>query len=196
MKTPEFHAQQAGTGQPPDLSTWLSRDEAAQEAQCSTRTIKREAARGHLQSATWRSPDGGQERTVYHPGDVARLAARLASERQRGPLPPFVVPGTDVASNGNGRQALAVQSSGGRSSSQDLIRGLATLLLAVSEKGGTDRTAVSPLSPVSNDPYLTVEEAAAYRRVTPTFVRKRLRQGVPSIRDRCLRLLKSDADRL
>jgi hypothetical protein len=63
-------------------------------------------------------------------------------------------------------------------SSTDLLRGLATLLLATAEKAGTDRPAESKLSTLSPDRYYTLTEAAAYKGLTVTCLRKLIKAGV------------------
>jgi excisionase family DNA binding protein len=112
-------------------------------------------------------------------------------------LAPFLVPGPDPSVNGNGHRALAVQAPAGRASSTDLLRGLATLLLAVSEKAGTDRTGVSTLSTLSPDRYYTLAEAAVYTNLTPTYLRRRIQDGtLKAIKDRGWKIRRKDLEQV
>jgi hypothetical protein len=81
-----------------DYATWRTKGEAAAAIGVATKTIERLAASGKLQQASRRSTRGGANEVVYHPDDVARLA----QERQPGPLAAFVVPGSTVPDHGNG----------------------------------------------------------------------------------------------
>jgi len=71
-----------------DLSAWLTKAQAADALQVTTKTVEQFAKDGKLQQARYRRPTGGPELAVYHPGDVARLA----TQRLPGPLPAFLVP--------------------------------------------------------------------------------------------------------
>jgi len=86
---------------PPDYATWPTKAQAAAALGVTPKTVERFVQAGQIQQARWRRQGRGPALAVYHPDDVARLAA----ERRLGPLPAFVVPAPAVAGNGNGRGA-------------------------------------------------------------------------------------------
>jgi hypothetical protein len=88
------------TSEKPNLSTWLTKQQAADAIGVSTKTIEAFAKDRKIQQAAWRPQNRGPEKAVYHPDDVARLA----SARRPG-LQPFVLPAS-TAGNGNGHGSL------------------------------------------------------------------------------------------
>src|SRR5690242_7615945 len=73
-----------------DYSTWLTKQQAAEVLEVSTKTIEQYAKTGDLQQADWRRPEGGPRIVVYHPRDVERL------RKERNPeAPAFILPAED-----------------------------------------------------------------------------------------------------
>jgi hypothetical protein len=80
--------------------TWLTKAQAAAAIGRSEKAVQRLAADGLIQQASCQRDKRGPFRTVYHPDDVARIAA----QRQPG-LQAFVLPaGVDGHANGNGHE--------------------------------------------------------------------------------------------
>lgn len=137
-----------------DYSNWLTKQQAADAIGVSTKAIERFTRSGKLQQA-FRPQAGSPHVAVYHPDDVARIAA----SRPPGPLPPFLVPGSGEPANGNGNghHALAVGSVtlgadrlAPLTPGEDLFRALVTSALKV-----VSETSETPTL------YVTVKEAAA-----------------------------------
>ena len=70
----------------PDYSTWPTKQQAADTIGCSTKWIERFTWEKRLQMRLWKRPEGGPRIAVYHPEDVARLAAERNPDAE-----PFVV---------------------------------------------------------------------------------------------------------
>ena len=103
---PSESSQTSATSQRRDLSTWLTKQQAADAIGCSTKTVEALAKEAKLQQASWRRPTGGPPLAVYHPADVQRIA----QERQPGATA-FVLP-ADGATNGNGHHVQAAINTG------------------------------------------------------------------------------------
>jgi hypothetical protein len=157
-----------------DLADWRTVAEAASQIGCSKRTIERLAAAKKLESRLRPTP-GSPAVAVYNPDDVQRLAA----ERRPAPAP-FVLDGIPAASgNGNGHRSLSGVSieTGALATlppADDPIRRFFEMLV---------RAIPSPPSPPvadtvaekSENPFLTLAEAAAFRHVSERLVRKWMR---------------------
>lgn len=170
--------------QTPDYATWLTKQQAADAIGVTTKTIERLAQDGQVQQARWRRPSGGPELAVYHPADIARVAA---TRRQANPAP-FVVPGTtDLPTNGHGMEphALTLGSSTGPTS-DELLHALTWLMGKVVSE--TSETATL---------FLTIPEAAAVTGLTQAYLRRRIADGtLPAIRDRSWRIRRRDLETL
>ncbi len=160
-----------------DLSAWLLVADAAAEIGCSKRTVER-LARDHKLEHEIRPQAGSPGVAVYSPESVAEVA----QARRRTP-PPFVVAGLP-AGNGNGHRVSRVS---------DVSRVSADSALAVA---GEDpirqffvtliRAIQSPPSPPvaetvaerSANPFLTLAEASAWRRVSESLIRRWMRTGM------------------
>jgi hypothetical protein len=83
-----------------DLSTWLTKQEAADRLGVSTKAIERFTRAGKLEQR-FRPQAGSPHVAVYFPDDVAQLA----QARQRMPVPFVLAASTDRPTNGNGHHA-------------------------------------------------------------------------------------------
>jgi len=160
---------------PPDYSTWLTKQQAADRIGVTTKSIERFVQAGQVQQARWQRDGRGPLLAVYFPDDVDRIAA----ERQPGPPAPFLVPGRTAdrpPANGNERQTprdgLARSTETGIVPLQDLgtsepfLRALVTTIAqAMSQTSQTSAL------------FLTVDEAAAYAGLTARDVRRAVRTG-------------------
>jgi excisionase family DNA binding protein len=169
----------------PDYSTWLTKQQAAAAIGVTTKSIERFVQEGKIQQARWRRPTGGPELAVYHPDDVARIA----QERQPGPLPPFLVPASNPPTNGKGAtgvNALAIASPS-LPPGEDLLRLLFAAVLKT----------VSQTSETSAALYLTLPEAAAITGLSQAYLRRRIAdQSLPAVRDRGWRIRRKDLEQL
>jgi Helix-turn-helix domain len=153
-----------------DLAAWLTKAQAAEALGVSTKAIERFTQAGKLEQR-FRPQAHGPQVAVYFPDDVRRLAL----ERQPGPPTPFVVPGPTTA-NGNG---AATQQNVARKQhdvalalpGDDPLRAFAAAVVAA-VMSQTSQTL--PASPTS---LLTLEETAAFLRVTVWRVRALIRTG-------------------
>jgi D-alanyl-D-alanine dipeptidase len=97
------NSESSHTSQNSDLSTWLTKQQAADAIGVSTKTIEQFAKDGKIQQAVYRPQNRGAAKAVYHPDDVARIA----QERRQSPQP-FVLPaGVTPPVNGNGHRPAA-----------------------------------------------------------------------------------------
>ncbi len=173
----------------PDYATWLTKQQAADAIGVTTKSVERFVQAGAIQQARWQRDGRGPLLAVYHPDDVARIA----QERQRGPLPAFVVPGSTRSPNGNGHgdvQALArVPAEGGSGSlvrGDDLLLALSRLLCAVSETSQTSQTL-----------FLTIPEAAAVSGFSQAYLRRKCQFGWSgAIKDGAWKIRRKDLEAL
>jgi excisionase family DNA binding protein len=173
---------------PPDYTDWLTKPQAAEAIGVSTKTIEAWAQAKKLQQA-FRPQAHGPALAVYHPDDVARLA----SERQRSPLAPFVVPVPDAA-RGNG-QALAVPAA--TTAGEELLRQfLGALVHAVSSATTSEKSEKSP-SESSQKSFLTIREASALTGLSQAYLRRAIDDGtLPAVHDRGWRIRRKDLEQL
>ena len=155
-----------------DLSLWLPIADAAQVIGCSTRTVERLGRDGKLERRL-RRQEGTPPVAVYNPDDVARIAAA----RHPAP-PPFVLP----AGSGNGhgtdttRTLPSVQRASLPAAGNDSITQFFALMVQLLS------SPPSPPSPtlaasVSENPFLTITEAAAYVRLPTVDIRRACERG-------------------
>lgn len=165
----------------PDLSTWLTKEQAAAALGVATKTIERMAQRGLVQQALWKRP-GLPVLAVYEPDDVARLA----KDRDPGPLPAFVLP---APGNGNGHGLVPADAGIKNIPGEDLLRALVTAALRV-----VSETSETP-APMAL--FLTLEQAAAYCGLSETYLRRQIAAGaLKAVKDRGWRIRRADLDEL
>lgn len=164
-----------------DLSTWLSRAEAAARLGISERKLERLDAKGQGPERRERPRAGMRPEIVYNPEDVD--LERMAAPKLH------VMPERWEAEN---RSPALVNGS-----SEITI---ADLQAASSQLAVVDRLAerlavwLPPRPPV---PYLTLREAAARRGLSVTLIRRLVRDGkLPAIVDGSVKVLQSDVDQL
>jgi pyruvate/2-oxoglutarate dehydrogenase complex dihydrolipoamide acyltransferase (E2) component len=169
---------------PPDYRDWLTKAEAAEAIGVSTKTIEAWAQAKKLQQAS-RPQAHGPALAVFHPEDVARLAA----ERRTGPLPPFVVPVPDSA-RGNGSALSQVRETG--PAGAELLREfLGALVQAIAT---TAQNSEKPTSESSEKLYVSVREAAAITGLPMAEIRRAVAAG--TVTARCGRVRRKDLEQL
>ncbi len=159
-----------------DLSAWLPVADAAAELGCSKRTIER-LARVHKLEQRIRPQAGSPGVAVYSPESVAEEAQR----RRRAPAP-FVVAGLP-AGNGNGRLVSRVSDVARVSADSaltvagdDPIRQFFVTLIRAIQSPPSPPVAES-VAESSSNPFLTLAEASASRRVSESLIRRWMRSG-------------------
>lgn len=178
------------TSQNLDLSTWLTKQQAADAIGVSTKTIEQFAKDGKIQQAAWRPQNRGPEKAVYQPDDVARIA----SERRPG-VAAFVLPaGVTPPVNGNGHQALAVAPPREREASLAIdlspLASFAAVLQTLAEKSASSEN-------LSEKWWLTIPEAAALSGLSATHLRRRCQSGWPgAIKDGAWKIRRRDLEQL
>lgn len=177
---------------PPDYSTWLTKQQAADAIGVSTKTVEKFAQDQQLQQAAWRAQGRGAERAVYNPDDVARIAAA-----RRPGLPPFVLPAVQTGNGvGNGAIAHAASHAPGEETQRALAAGLsefaAALRLLTSENPLTSEKSQNPTAL-----FLTIPEAAAVSGLSPTYLRRLIAEGTLKARkDRGWKIRRTDLEAL
>ena len=137
----------------PDLSTWFTKQQAAEQIGVSTKTLEGFAALGKLQSAK-RPQIGKPPATEYHPQDVERLA----KERNAGPGP-YLVPLTPVSAS----EEFAKLGRTSPTGSESLVLALNGL-----------REFIAPAPPRL---FLTFKQAAEYTGLPQTYLRELVAAG-------------------
>lgn len=170
-----------------DLSTWLTKQEAADALGVSTKAVERFTRAGKLEQR-FRPQAGSPHVAVYFPDDVAKLART----RQRTP-PPFVLEAErDSPPNGNGHhtsralERVSAPRADLATAGDDLFRVLVT-------------AAVKVLSETSQTPplWVTVQEASAVTGLTQAYLRRQVKAGtLKAIRDRGWRIRRTDLEAL
>lgn len=168
--------------------TWLTKAQAADAIGRSEKAVQRLAADGHIQSVSCQASGRGPFRTVYHPDDVARMAAARLAE----PVA-FVLPaGVTSPVNGNGHHdvnALTVPPAAPLVGPEQLAQFLCYIVDALQTVSRTSRTA-APL-------FLTIPEAAALSGLSQACLRKRISAGtLTAIRDRGWKIRRKDLEAL
>jgi excisionase family DNA binding protein len=159
------------TSPTPDVSDWLTKAEAARALGLSEKGVERLVQEGQIQQARRRGQKGGARLAVYHPADVARVAAT----RDSGPPAAFLVPGTALHGSGPGPgTALApAEAAIGSRPDDDVLRQIfAAALRAVSETSQTPTV------------YMRLGEAAARAGLSPATTRRLIKaRGIRTVRD-------------
>lgn len=172
-----------------DLSTWLTKQQAAETIGVSTKTVERFAQERQLQQARWRRPGGGAPVVVFHPDDVARLAQARQPEAE-----PFVVPsGQDrEAPAGDDATAIALPPV----PSPDVWQQLVAVALRVLAHDVSE-TRLRHLSQTSETLFLTLREASAYSGLSVGRLRALIRDGhLVAMRDRGWKIRRRDLEAL
>lgn len=156
----------------PDYSTWLTKSVAAETIGVSTKTVEQLAKDGKLDQARYRRPDGGPELAVFHPDDVARIAAERQPARSA-----FVLPAATTPANGNGHHTRtstalmpAQPSAAGPEAAVAFLRAMLTGILSQSSES-SEKSQRSPAL------YVTVKEAAAILGLPQVDVRALIHDG-------------------
>jgi len=176
----------------PDYATWLTKQQAADAIGVTTKTVERFVQAGQIQQARWQRDGRGPLLAVYQPDDVARLA----QERQPGPLPAFLVPSTAAPANGNGHErsisgispiaSLALAAPELPSSGEELLRVLVTA--AVRLMSETSQTSAL---------FLTLAEASAVSGLSQAYLRRAIEaKTLPAERDRGWKIRRKDLEAL
>jgi len=164
-------AELADPADPRDTGAWLTKQAVADQLGVGIRTVEGHAKEGRLRKARRRQPETGQHVTVYHPDDVAELAA----DRLPAPPPAFLVPTPPANGNGHGPASAITRPAAVDS---DPLRTLATVLLAAwTEARQGAQGPQGSQGPQSENPFLTLAEAAAWRHVSEALVRRWMRTG-------------------
>lgn len=180
-----------------DLSTWLTKQEAADRLGVSTKAIERYTRAGKLEQR-FRRQAGTPDVAVYYPEDVDKLAS---ARRPRLPAP-FLVPGPPRPTNGKGSHS-AVELAG--ASRPDLgpaiaaglsdVAGALRWLVSQTAGAGVSQTSVTQ---ESQKLFLTIPEAAAVAGLSKTYLRRQLEAGtLKGIKDgRRWRIRRTDLEQL
>jgi len=157
-----------------DLSTWASKPQAAAALGISERTLDRLIAEGKGPERRLRRREGKRPEPVYNPIDLDTLAA--AQPALLHPDSPLGRPTTAIAAR------------------REYLPPLHPAALAL-----MDRliTMAQPAQPPPARPWLTIPEASAYTGLSGTLLRRLVREKrLPAIRDRAVKLRRSDLDRM
>lgn len=146
---------------PPDYSAWMTKQQAADMLDVSTKQIERWANEGQLQSAKYRRPSGGPKITVYHPNDVAQIANR------RNPGAPFVLP---RETPGKPNPLVAMLRPAEKSSPNQQQQGLVALVAEMSRLSQSRPRLAEQL-------YLTLSEASGYSGLGIGYLRRLIAAG-------------------
>lgn len=163
-----------------DLSTWLTKQEAADRIGVSTKAIERFTRAGKLEQR-FRPQAGSPHVAVYFPDDVEKLAAGRRQEAA-----PFVLPpDADLPTNGNGHHsstALAISPEPGIQNipGEDLLRALVTAAVQMSQ---TSQTSVSQTSA-----YVAKADALALSGISDAELRSAVKAGEVKVRGRRYRV--------
>jgi predicted DNA-binding transcriptional regulator YafY len=151
---------------PADYSTWLTKAEAAQACGVSTKQIERWTQDKRLQAARWKRPEGGPAISVYHPGDVERIARERNPEAEA-----FDMPAHDEKPAPASTTALAVRQPG----AQQFMESLAAALANSATQSQTSKTAAGVR--LAERLYLTIGEAAEFTGLGVGYLRRQIAAG-------------------
>jgi hypothetical protein len=182
-----------------DLSTWLTKQQAADELGVSTKAIERFAQAGKLEQRTRRQQHGPNV-VVYFPDDVARLAA----ERRGSPPAPFVVRTPVAPSNGHGREDVSSRVNTSPTALQPLaaedpLRALAAAIAAALMSQTSSQTSMSQTSQtlMSQTSFVTLREASQITGLSQALLRRYIASGgLKAVRDRGWRIRRRDLEAL
>lgn len=157
-----------------DFSTWLTKQQAADAIGVTTKSVERFVQAGQIQQARWQREGRGPLLAVYQPEDVARIA----SERRGGPLPAFLVPGSGPAANENAHppvNALTISPSASPFGNFEEAR--RAFVAGLSDFAGLLKTVSQTSETHVGNPFLTLAEAAAAKRVSERLLLRWIRTG-------------------
>jgi Helix-turn-helix domain len=178
-------------------STWLTKARAASTIGVTTKTIERLAREGHLRQARWQRPTGGPALVVYHPDDVAKVAAERPPRRVSGIVvpagdAPFQTPRSVVIppnGNGNGHgdpSALAIPAPA-LPPTEDLFR----LLVTAAQRVMSEKTSQTPAL------FVTLAEASAVTGLSQAYLKRLIEAKIlPAVRDVGWRIRRKDLEQL
>lgn len=155
-----------------EFSTWLTKQQAADAIGVTTKTVEALAKDGKVQQARWQPGGRGQTVRVYHPDDIARLAA----ERRQGPLPAFLVPPTAGPANGNGQHPVRVPHTAlhGTPSGEDVLR----LVFAMAQRALTaEAEKQGEKAQKAEKSFLTLAESSALTGLSAWTLRQEMIAG-------------------
>ena len=151
---------------------WITKAEAATLLDCDERTIERRARAGRIAS---KGKPGFQ--TLYLAADVEKLQQAGSGEVRTG----ILEPGPAGNGNGNGSHRAIARVS---TADEDPIRQLAALVVQALTAGpiGPTGPTDAPTGPtlaekVTENPFLTIAEAAAYVRLPAVDIRRACESG-------------------
>jgi hypothetical protein len=178
----------------PDYSTWLTKQEAAERIGVTTKTVERFVQAGQIQQARWQRDGRGPLLAVYFPDDVDRMAL----ERQRGPLPPFLVPkSADVPTNGNGHGLMSTNNVLASTEPVSIDNDPIRQLFAAALRAVMSQTSQTSARIGGERLYLTLPEAAAWTGLTEAYLRRKCRDGsLPAIKDQGWKIKRTDLETL
>ncbi len=162
-----------------DLSTWLTKQEAADRIGVSTKAIERFTRAGKLEQR-FRPQAGSPHVAVFYPQEVDELAAR----RRQAPAPFVLEASTDRPTNGNGHGGLAhtKDPQGIYKDLDDPLRAFAVAVVAA-VMSQTSQTAVS-----QTPAYVDQAEALAIAGVSVEQLRAAVKAGEVKQRGRRYRV--------
>jgi len=175
-----------------DFEHWLTKQQAAAEIGVSTKTVEAFAKEQRLRCVLdFKRATGGPRIAIYHPEDVADIAAA----RRAGPLPPAVPPAPPVRPVGRVVPAADAGPSGPSglsrmaSTTADTIVQALTAAFEKSQKhGGT-----SLMSDLALKLYLTIPEAARLSGLTEARIRRQCQDGtLPALKDGGWKIRRAD----
>jgi len=173
-----------------DLSTWLTKQQAADAIGVSTKAIERFTQAGKLEQR-FRPQAHGPKVAVYFPDDVQKLV----QERRQGATP-FVVPAGPDSSNGNGK-APSIPNIAGSDISYRLAAGSDPLRAFAAAVYAAVMSQTSQTSPVSQTSFVTIREASLATGLSQAYIRRAIEQKrLPAIRDVGWRIRRKDLEQL
>jgi len=166
-------------------SGWLTKAEAALAIGVTTKSVERMAAAGQIQQGATQRQGRGPKIAVYHPDDVARVAA----ERRTTPAP-FVLPaGVTSPVNGNGHRKPEGLQIASPAPDDQVASFFCSLVAAIRSVSETSQTNVAL--------FLTIPEAAAVSGLSQANLRRRCQSGWSgAIKDGAWKIRRADLARL
>jgi excisionase family DNA binding protein len=179
-----------------DLSTWLTKPQAAAAIGVSTKAIERFTQAGKLEQR-FRPQAHGPKVAVYFPDDVQKLV----QERRQGATP-FVLPaGPDSTTNGNGQRHPASLPSTHISEitypGGDPLRAFAAAVYAAVMSQTSQAAGNRNDAELEQKMFLTLPEASAITGLTQAYLRRAIEDGtLKAIKDRGWRIRRKDLETL
>jgi excisionase family DNA binding protein len=176
----------------PDYSTWLTKQQAAAEIRCSTKTIEKLVHDGLIRQATWRRQHG-PALAVCDPADVERVA----SEWPRRPLTGVVVRGPADAPPPADRPALVAAAPADLEPQRVLAAALSTFAAALRSVAGEEADMSEKFLRTPAPLFLTLQEAAVVSGLSQACLRRLITAGsLKAIRDRGWKIRRTELESL